>query len=60
VSGVAASSGGTAEAAGKDGLPPLDALIATEQAIQLDELIRWLQRQHGIDANGANAAGKKR
>jgi len=47
-------SGGTrsaAEAAGQDGLPPADALIATEQAIQLDELIKWVREQAKVDTN---------
>jgi hypothetical protein len=41
--------GGTAEAAGKDQLPGSDALIATEQAIQLDELIKWVRQQAAVD-----------
>jgi hypothetical protein len=32
--------------------PPNDALTATEQAIQLDELIKWVRQQHAIDVNG--------
>jgi hypothetical protein len=39
------------EAAGQDRLPPTDALIATEQAIQLDELINWIRRQAAVDPN---------
>jgi hypothetical protein len=35
----------------QDGLP--DRLLATEQAIQLDELIKWVKRQSAIDPNGA-------
>ena len=31
------------------------ALIATEQAIQLDELIRWVRAQAAIDPNAAAA-----
>ena len=31
-----------AQAAGEDRLPAADALTATEQAIQLDELIKWV------------------
>jgi len=27
-------------------------LTATEQAIQLDELIKWVRRQHSVDPNG--------
>jgi hypothetical protein len=35
----------------EDGLPAGDALTATEQAIQLDELIKWVKRQAAIDPN---------
>src|SRR4051794_23397966 len=51
--GLPAAPCGPAQAAGQDGLSADDALTATEQAIQLDELIRWVQRQHAVDANGA-------
>src|SRR5437763_1915450 len=37
VPGLSAAPGGPAQAAGQDRLPPADALLATEQAIQLDE-----------------------
>jgi nitrogen fixation-related uncharacterized protein len=47
-----ASSGGPAQAAGQDGLPLADGELATEQAIQLDELIEWVRRQHALDPNG--------
>lgn len=46
-----------AQAAGEDGLS-LDAaeidwrLTATEQAIQLDELIKWTRRQAAVEVNG--------
>ena len=40
------------EAADQDRLPQSDALIATEQAIQLDELIKWVRRQHDIEPRG--------
>lgn len=36
---------------GENRLPAEDALTATEQAIQLDELIKWVRRQHSIDPN---------
>lgn len=39
------------------GLSAADALIATEQAIQLDELINWVAAQAAIDRNGKEAAG---
>ena len=38
----------------EDGLPQSDALTATEQAIQLDELIKWVKAQAKVD-NNANA-----
>ena len=43
-----ASSGSAAQAAGEDELPQSDALTATEQAIQLDELIKWVRAQADI------------
>lgn len=49
VSGLSAAAGGSHEAAGQDGLPQSDALIATEQAIQLDELIKWVKAQSTVD-----------
>ena len=49
--GLPAPAGGAAEAAGEDGLSAGDALTATEQAIQLDELIKWVKRQAAIDPN---------
>jgi len=60
VPGLAAAARGPAQAAGEDGLPHApsselgtgDALTATEQAIQLDELIKWIRRQHGVNPNG--------
>jgi hypothetical protein len=51
VPGLSASPGGPDQAAGQDRLPGPDALTATEQAIQLDELIKWVERQHSIDPN---------
>ena len=42
---------GAAEATCKDRLPPSDQLIATEQAIQLDELIKWVKKVVGLDAH---------
>ena len=48
---VPVASGSAAEASDKDRLPASDALIATEQAIQLDELIRWVRRQAKVDPN---------
>ena len=51
VPGVPAPAGGAAQAANQDGLPQSDALTATEQAIQLDELIKWVRRQHAVNRN---------
>ena len=49
--GLSAASGSSAEAARQDRLPSEDALTATEQAIQLDELIKWVRAQAEVDAN---------
>ena len=46
------SPGGPDQGAAQDGLPHSDALIATEQAIQLDELIKWVKAQEAVDPNG--------
>jgi hypothetical protein len=46
-----ASAGRNVETARENGLPADDALIATEQAIQLDELIRWVKAQADVDPN---------
>ena len=51
VSGLPATAGIAAEGAGEDRLPAADSLTATEQAIQLDELIRWVRKQHDVDPN---------
>lgn len=56
VPGVSAAPGGAGQAARADRLSDSDALIATEQAIQLDELIKWVWRQAGVDANAGPAA----
>jgi methylthioribose-1-phosphate isomerase len=53
VPGLSAAAGGPAEAADEDGLPRQDALTATEQAIQLDELIKWVRRQAALNANAS-------
>lgn len=50
VPGVRPAPGSSPQAPGEDGLS--DALIATEQAIQLDELIKWVKQQAGISVNG--------
>ena len=51
VPGVPAATGNAAQAAGQDGLPSDDALTATEQAIQLDELIEWVRAQGKVQPN---------
>lgn len=51
VPGISPASGGAAQAAGEDGLSPDDALTATEQAIQLDELIQWVRRQADVEVS---------
>ena len=51
VPGVPAATGNAAQAAGQDGLPSDDALTATEQAIQLDELIKWVRAQGKVQPN---------
>jgi signal transduction histidine kinase len=56
VPGLPAAAGRVAESAGQDRLPQPDRLIATEQAIQLDELIKWVRRQQAISWNGGTAA----
>src|SRR3954447_9642689 len=43
--GPSAAPAGAAQATGQDRLPEADALTATEQAIQLDELIKWVRAQ---------------
>ena len=53
VPGLPVAASGTARATGQDRLPQSDRLIATEQAIQLDELIKWVWAQSNVDANGA-------
>jgi hypothetical protein len=52
VSGVSAGPAGAAQAAGQDGFSLDDRLTATEQAIQLDELIKWVKAQAAVDVNG--------
>jgi hypothetical protein len=49
VPAVPAPSEGASQAAGEDGLSSSDRLLATEQAIQLDELITWIRNQAGVD-----------
>jgi hypothetical protein len=51
VPGLSAAAGRPAQAAGQDRLPLADGEIATEQAIQLDELIKWVRQQAAVDPN---------
>ena len=51
VPALPAAACGAAQAAGEDRLPPSDALIATEQALQLEALIRWVRAQASVDPN---------
>ena len=52
VPGLSAPARGAAQAAGEDRLSQQDRLIATEQAIQLDELINWVRSQAKVDPTG--------
>jgi len=49
LSGMAAPAGGAAQTTSEDRLSRSDRLTATEQAIQLDELIKWVRRQAEVD-----------
>jgi hypothetical protein len=54
--GIPAPAGGAAQAPGQDRLSSIDALTATEQAIQLDELIKWVRSQAKVDNNPSAVA----
>ena len=54
MSGLSPPPRSTAQAAREDGLPQPDRLTATEQAIQLDELIKWVKAQMSVDPNSAH------
>ena len=49
VPGLSAAAEGIAETAGDNRFPPADRLTATEQAIQLDELIKWVRSQAQVE-----------
>jgi hypothetical protein len=51
VSALSVAAGRPAQEPGENRLPPGDALAATEQAIQLDELIKWVKAQAKVDPN---------
>jgi hypothetical protein len=53
---LSTAAGGPAQASAQDGFPDSDREIATEQAIQLDELIRWVRMQAALSVNGGSAA----
>jgi hypothetical protein len=54
--GLPASSAGASQTPGEDRLSAPDSLTATEQAIQLDELIKWVRAQAKVDNNPATVA----
>ena len=55
VPGLPAPAGRAPETTGESGLPQSDRLTATEQAIQLDELIKWVRAQHALRPDAGSA-----
>lgn len=55
VSDTNAAPGSADAAASEDGLSISDRLLATEQAIQLDELIKWLDKNLKVDMSGSSS-----
>lgn len=55
--GLSGAAGGSDAAAGTCRLPLPDAALATEQAIRLEELQRWVRRQQAL-AEGMRAPGE--
>ena len=55
VPGLPASARGSDEAARQDRLSDPDRLTATEQAIQLDELIKWVRAQAAVEPSGRDS-----
>jgi len=51
VPAVPPAAGGAPQSSREDGFSDRDRLIATEQAIQLDELIKWVKAQAGVATN---------
>jgi hypothetical protein len=49
--GLSVAAGGPPQAAREGGLSVTDRLTATEQAIQLDELIKWVKAQASVQPN---------
>jgi hypothetical protein len=56
VPGLSGAPGRPAQSAGQDGFPVPDAELATEQAIQLDELIKWVKAQAAVDRTNVTPA----
>lgn len=56
MSGVSASTDGIVENPYEAGFSVSDRLIATEQAIQLDELIKWVKHQASIPVNNEESS----
>ena len=54
--GLPAAPGGADQAAAQDRLSLADRLTATEQAIELDELINWVKAQAAVDNNASAVA----
>ena len=57
VTGAAAGPAGGPAA--QDGFPLADRLIATEQAIQLDELIKWVNAQGDVDRSAPRSGASR-
>jgi len=53
---IPVTASGAAQGPSQDRLPQSEQLIATEQAIQLDELIKWVRTQAKVDNNTAAVA----
>ena len=51
VPGLPAAAARPAQGPGQDRLPDEERLIATEQAIQLDELIQWVKSQAAVESS---------
>jgi signal transduction histidine kinase len=55
VPAAGAASGPARRPAQEDGFPLSDRLLATEQAIQLDELIKWVTGQTAVDSRSGSS-----
>ena len=51
VPGLSAAAARPAQGAGEDGFPDADRVTATEQAIQLDELVKWVRAQAAVEVS---------